>query len=245
VDIRKDASGRGRKLNMQARREAMSKQWDSSIDAFRCFFTGVPLSEDKGSRRYATWEHREPGDESSVVLVADLVNKMKSDLKEDEFRAMVKALARHFDGLSFAMSAFPFDKVPPISVQEGLALDDASLTGTDEDSSARKESHASEADFHRAMVEVYERARDEAGYLATRYIQMVSELGGLETARRLLHAPAVSDGFTALWERGRLDLVVEVLVLKPQFTHFFTSEEMRVARERLDTYGLKVSESGE
>ena len=40
---------------------------------------------------------------------------------------------------------------------------------------------------------------------ATRFLQMVSEIGSFEAARRLLAAPAVSDGFTALWERGRLD----------------------------------------
>ena len=48
-----------------------------------------------------------------------------------------------------------------------------------------------------------------------------SSSGGLEAARYLLHAPAVSDGYTAL-ERERLNLTVEAEVLsaccRPQFT---------------------------
>ena len=65
--------------------------------------------------------------------------------------------------------------------------------------------------FHREMVQIYERARRETGYNATRFLQMVSSQGGLVTARSLLRAPAASDGFTALWERTRLDLSVEAL----------------------------------
>ena len=58
--------------------------------------------------------------------------------------------------------------------------------------------------FHTAMVDVYQRAKREAGYQATYFIQMVSDRGGLATARYLLHASGVSEGFTALWERRRL-----------------------------------------
>ncbi len=62
-----------------------------------------------GSRRSATWEHVIPGDESSVVLVADLINKMKGDMQEDEFRSVVTALARFFSEGYFDETAFPID----------------------------------------------------------------------------------------------------------------------------------------
>lgn len=94
--------------------------------------------------------------------------------------------------------------------------------------------------FHRAMVGVYERARDEAGYNATRFIQMVAERGGLETARQLLHGRDVSDGFAALWEKGRLDLSMEFQVLQPQFEALFSEEEREMARQRLRAYGFDV-----
>jgi hypothetical protein len=94
--------------------------------------------------------------------------------------------------------------------------------------------------FHSAMAQIYTRAKSEAGYNATRYLQMVSEMRGLATARQLLHAPGVSDGFTPLWERGRLDLTVEALVLQPDWRGLFTSAELAQARDRLTSYGYEA-----
>nr|MBA3533071.1 EVE domain-containing protein [Ardenticatenales bacterium] len=53
------------------------------------------------------------------------------------------------------------------------------------------------------------------------------------TARRLLNAGNTSEGFTRLWELGRLDLTVEAIVLKPEFASLFSEEERTRARERL------------
>jgi hypothetical protein len=97
--------------------------------------------------------------------------------------------------------------------------------------------HALERDFHRAMIDVYTRAKKEAGYTATRFIQMVSTEGGLATAKRLIHASDVSDGFTELWKRNRLDLAVENYVLDPRFSDLFSDEERAIARDRLEAYG--------
>ena len=66
---------------------------------------------------------------------------------------------------------------------------------------------------------------------------MVSDRGGLATARYLLHASSVSEGFTALWERRRLDLTVEAVVLQERFAPLFSDEERRIARARLREYG--------
>jgi hypothetical protein len=94
-----------------------------------------------------------------------------------------------------------------------------------------------EGAFHTAMVDVYQRAKREAGYHATYFIQMVSDRGGLATARHLLHASRVSEGFTALWERRRLDLTVEAVVLQERFASLFSDEEREIARTRLAQYG--------
>jgi len=51
-----------------------------------------------------------------------------------------------------------------------------------------------EAQFDDAMMNVYRRALMECGYNATRFLQMLHEHRGLETARILLHAPGVSEG---------------------------------------------------
>ena len=90
--------------------------------------------------------------------------------------------------------------------------------------------------FHSAMFGIYQRAKAEVGYNATRFLQMLDEHGGLETARILLHAPGVSEGYTALWERKRLDLTVEALVIEPEWRDLFTADELAVARKRLLQY---------
>jgi hypothetical protein len=70
-----------------------------------------------------------------------------------------------------------------------------------------------EAKFDGAMMNVYRRALSECHYNATRFLQMLYDHRGLETARILLHASGVSEGYIALWERKRLDLTVEALIL--------------------------------
>ena len=97
---------------------------------------------------------------------------------------------------------------------------------------------ALEEAFHAAMEDIYRRAKDEAGYNATKFRGMVAEHGGPEAARILINANAVSDGYTALWERERLDLTVEAKVVEtPQFHALFTEEELEICRRRLKEYG--------
>jgi hypothetical protein len=86
------------------------------------------------------------------------------------------------------------------------------------------------------MVRIYERAKAEINYVATRFLQLVSEKGGVEAARQLITSDRPSDGFTTLWERGGLDLSVEALVLRPEFQELFTDHERTLARERLRSY---------
>jgi hypothetical protein len=93
------------------------------------------------------------------------------------------------------------------------------------------------ASFERAMRDVYVRAKKEANYTATYFLTMLSDHGGLGTAHRLLAPSEVSSGFTALYERGRLDLTVEALVVKPEFASLFSEGEIEIARQRLDQLG--------
>jgi hypothetical protein len=89
------------------------------------------------------------------------------------------------------------------------------------------------AAFNEAMFNIYKRANEEAKYPATHFLQMLNEYGGLETAQRLLKTTEVSEGFTQLCLRGRMDLTVEALVLKPQFAILFGTEELEMAKNRL------------
>lgn len=90
-----------------------------------------------------------------------------------------------------------------------------------------------ERDFHRAMLGIYQSALVECGYRATRFLQMVNERGGVQAAKDLLRAGGYSEGLTALWERGRLDLSMEALVLRKQWSSLFDEDELAVARKRL------------
>jgi len=92
-------------------------------------------------------------------------------------------------------------------------------------------------EFAKEMRALYDRARREVNYTPGYFLSMLADLGPLDTARRLLHAPAVSDGFAALWERGRLDLTVEALVIQPRFESLFNEHERETARKRLDQFG--------
>ena len=98
-----------------------------------------------------------------------------------------------------------------------------------------------ESQFNEAMLNIYRRAKAEAGYNATRFLSMVVEHGGLETARYLLHAATVSEGYTALWERKRLDLTVEAMILRPEWQALFSDVERRIAVNRLREYGYSGS----
>ena len=82
-----------------------------------------------------------------------------------------------------------------------------------------------EAAFHDAMMNIYRRAKSEVDYNATRFLRMVGEQGGHQAALTLLHSPDVSEGYTALWELGRLDLTVEALILQPEWQELFTDED--------------------
>ena len=98
-----------------------------------------------------------------------------------------------------------------------------------------------ESQFNEAMLNLYRRAKAEAGYNATRFLSMVVEHGGLETARYLLHATTVSEGYTALWKRERLDLTVEAVILRPEWQALFSDVERRIAVNRLRDYGYSGS----
>lgn len=96
-------------------------------------------------------------------------------------------------------------------------------------------------EFHEAMLNIYRCAKSEANYNAQRFLQMVVDHGGLEAARMLIHADTVSHGYTALWERGRLDLTVEAMIVEsPKFHSLFAEDEMGICSKRLTDYGYET-----
>ncbi len=93
-----------------------------------------------------------------------------------------------------------------------------------------------ERGFHQAMVDIYRRASAEA-VQGDSVLDDGQQARRLEAARILLHAPTVSQGGTRhLWERNRLDLSVEAVMLKPEWYSLFSDAEREISPTRLCEY---------
>lgn len=98
--------------------------------------------------------------------------------------------------------------------------------------------------FHEAMLSIYRRAKEECGYNATRFRQIVTGRGGLEAARALLRTTEWPEGFTELFMRGRLDLTMEAMIVETSEWHeLFTEEEIQIALSRLADCGYEPRET--
>jgi hypothetical protein len=98
-----------------------------------------------------------------------------------------------------------------------------------------------EVEFNREMVTGTERLKREIGYPPNRFTQMIDKHGGPEAVRQLLRGRDASDGFTTLWEAGRLEMSVEAAALLPWYEELFTATERAVARRRLVEHGFDVA----
>lgn len=108
AETRRDASGGLRRADAAARLRALARSWRDG--AFRCFCTGVCLTEDHGrwrDHRYLVFEDRIPGDGASAAVTCALVSRMKADLTEDQFKLIVTELAEVSGGGTFDQGAFP------------------------------------------------------------------------------------------------------------------------------------------
>ena len=92
--------------------------------------------------------------------------------------------------------------------------------------------------FDGAMFDIYRRAKIEAKYNASIFLGMISDRGGLATAKFLINSPKESDGFTSLYLAGRPDLTVEAMVVEDPIWHsLFTTDELKKCRSRLAARG--------
>lgn len=94
--------------------------------------------------------------------------------------------------------------------------------------------------FDLEMRSIYGRALHECGYRATRFLQLVAQLGGVKVAKHLLRTSKwPTEGLTELSTLNRLDLSMEVLVLKDPWRTLFTDSELDEARKWLARLGWK------
>ena len=85
------------------------------------------------------------------------------------------------------------------------------------------------------FLQAVETARMQAEKLGVR----IRPVADMNAAHRILSGHRESDGFGALADKGRLDLTLEALAVKKQFTSLFTDEEANNALDRLLFNGYK------
>ena len=82
------------------------------------------------------------------------------------------------------------------------------------------------------FIAAWQAARAQAEALGVR-MRPVTEDSAMASARRCLSGHRESDGFFALASKGRLDLSLEALAVRKQFTALFSDEEANNALTRL------------
>jgi hypothetical protein len=91
-----------------------------------------------------------------------------------------------------------------------------------------------EAEFTQALEGTIEAAKAR-GYIPTYFIQMLSEHGGVETAKRLLAKSEPQTGLFELWNLGILHESMEAVICdNPKCHPLFTSEELTESHRRLE-----------
>lgn len=92
--------------------------------------------------------------------------------------------------------------------------------------------------FENELKDKMLRAKKECQYNPTRFIQMLSQYGGVDTAKRLIASGIASgnpsDGYTTLYLCGRLDLTMEQSVCKLEYQSLFTTEEIDYCKQLLE-----------
>lgn len=101
-----------------------------------------------------------------------------------------------------------------------------------------------EHDFHAAMWGIYQEAK-KLGYHASYFARMLDEMGGLATAKKLINAPSVFEGFERLWSLRRLDLTVEAVALQPAILHAPYDGGTRNLSRRLADLGYRQTSSAQ
>jgi hypothetical protein len=76
-------------------------------------------------------------------------------------------------------------------------------------------------------------------YRPSYFLQMLDNYGAVGTAIKLATATKFHEGFTKLWEFGRLDLTVEAIMLRTPFNQLFSQEVLDKALKRLKELGYK------
>ena len=94
--------------------------------------------------------------------------------------------------------------------------------------------------FNQEVFEAVEESK-KIGYIPTRFIQMLQQANNnaVEVVQRLVIKEATS-GLEKLWEKGRLELSMEAIMIKPEYNELFSTEIVDVCKKKLKKFGYKI-----
>jgi hypothetical protein len=85
------------KAETAAQVAALRKAWDKEDECFRCYYSGIRLNDDNPrDPRYVTFDLTALEKGADLVVTAALIHEMKGNLSEEEFKEIVRQLAKHF-----------------------------------------------------------------------------------------------------------------------------------------------------
>lgn len=94
-----------------------------------------------------------------------------------------------------------------------------------------------ESEFYTAVMQDV-KILEKKGYRPLVFLDMISQYGAIETAKRLVNSPKPSQGYTKLWEMGALQYSVENQIQNERWNTVFSDEERAKAKKQLADYGF-------
>ena len=97
-----------------------------------------------------------------------------------------------------------------------------------------------ETEFYNSVINDVKILKDKYGYYPRFFLDMIANIGAVETAKQLVNSSKPSEGYTRLWELGVLQYSVENQIQDERWNDLFTDKEREKARKRLSDYGFIV-----
>lgn len=93
--------------------------------------------------------------------------------------------------------------------------------------------------FNLEVLQAVEESK-KIGYTPIRFIQMLQQSGNnaLEVVPRLVLKESTT-GLEKLWEKCRLDLSIEAIIVKSEYRDLFSDEIVNICKKKLQKYGYK------
>ena len=78
------------------------------------------------------------------------------------------------------------------------------------------------------------------GYKPQIFITMCLDEGAVNASKNVINSEKVTEGFTKLWNLGKLKLSVENIIQEPEWHELFSDEERKKSKKRLKDYNFEV-----